>query len=212
MIFYIEEVGYEKSVYTYKSGQIFDELLEFYAFLNVWAVTEVQEVEEASENFFYNPEKAIDLTDEMFEKCVKVMHILENVELILRNVEMHDSKLEKCKQELAEQGILDIFCRILEIIYYKTTPLTLFQKPFMQRRPSLKKDGPDLSKVLPSDFVAEEIARDQLNDVTLKILDLVLSLIRAHRMNSERVTRYFGNFFQLFCAHENYNDIKLRQP
>jgi hypothetical protein len=46
------------------------------------------------------------------------------------------------------------------MIYYKTTPLTLFQKPFMQRRPSLKKDGPDLSKVLPSEFVAEEIARD----------------------------------------------------
>ena len=30
------------------------------------------------------------------------MHILENVELILRSVEMHDEKLEKCKQELAE--------------------------------------------------------------------------------------------------------------
>jgi hypothetical protein len=53
-------------------------------------VTEVKEVEEPSETYFYNPERAIDLTDEMFEKCVKVMHILDNVELILKAVEMHD--------------------------------------------------------------------------------------------------------------------------
>lgn len=54
------------------------------------------------------------------------------------------------------------------------------------------------------------VARDQLNDVSLKILDLVLILIRNHRINSERCTKYFGVLFQLFYAHEMYNDIKLR--
>ena len=45
MVFYIEEVPYDRTVYTYKSGCIFDELLEFYAFLNVWAVIKVTEVD-----------------------------------------------------------------------------------------------------------------------------------------------------------------------
>ena len=222
MLFYIEELDYEKSVYTYKSGCIFDELLEFYAFLNVWAVTEVKDVkgvEESSEEFFYNADKGIDLTDEMFDKCVKIMYILENIDLIIKMVELNDTAVYKCKSELAEQGILDILCRILEMIYYKTTPLPLFQKPFVKRRPTIKlnEDGSpiediDLKNVIPQDYVAEEIARDQLNDITLKILDLVLNLIRAHRINSERCTRYFGVLFQLFCAHEMYNEIKLRDP
>lgn len=90
MFFYIEEVEYEKSIYTYKSGCIFDELLEFYAFLNVWAVTEVEDEEDTSEKWFYNAEKGIDLTDEMFDKCVKIMYILENIELIIKTVEMND--------------------------------------------------------------------------------------------------------------------------
>lgn len=38
MIFYIEEESDERSIYSYQSSCIFDELLEFYAFLNVWAV------------------------------------------------------------------------------------------------------------------------------------------------------------------------------
>jgi hypothetical protein len=102
MLFYVEEVDYEKSVYSYKSGCIFDELLEFYAFLNVWAVTEVPIDEKNSEHFFYNAEKGIDLTDEMFDKCVKIMYILENIELIIKTVELDDTAVLKCKSELAE--------------------------------------------------------------------------------------------------------------
>jgi hypothetical protein len=170
MLFYIEEVDYEKSVYSYKSGCIFDELLEFYAFLNVWAVTEVSgsdDIEMPSENYFYNADKGIDLTDEMFDKCVKIMYILENIDLIIKNVELDDTAVHKCKSELAEQGILDILCCILEMIYYKTTPLPLLQRPFVKRRPTLKfnEDGTqqeeiNLSNVIPQDYVAEEIARD----------------------------------------------------
>lgn len=69
MVFYIEEVPYDRTVYTYKSGCIFDELLEFYAFLNVWAVIKVTEVDEPSEKFKYDNERAIDLSDELFDKC-----------------------------------------------------------------------------------------------------------------------------------------------
>lgn len=69
MIFYIEEVPYDRTVYAYKSGCIFDELLEFYAFMNVWAVSHVTTVDEPTERFHYDNERAIDLSDELFDKC-----------------------------------------------------------------------------------------------------------------------------------------------
>lgn len=36
----------------------------------------------------------------------------------------------KCKDELVEQGILDMLMRIIEMIYYKTVPPPLFERPF----------------------------------------------------------------------------------
>ena len=41
MIFVLEEVRPEASVYSYQGSAVFDELLEYYAFWNVWAVSPV---------------------------------------------------------------------------------------------------------------------------------------------------------------------------
>ena len=38
MIFYIEEVNARESIYSYQCGCMFDELLEFYCFLNQFGV------------------------------------------------------------------------------------------------------------------------------------------------------------------------------
>ena len=46
------------------------------------------------------------------------------------NVELDEMKLEKCKKELVEQGILDMLCKCIELIYYKMTPPSLFIKPY----------------------------------------------------------------------------------
>lgn len=75
MMFHIEEIQEEEALYAYKGNCIFDELLEFYAFLNVWAVSEV-ELDDTSELYFYDSDKAIDLSDELFEKVHKVLFIL----------------------------------------------------------------------------------------------------------------------------------------
>lgn len=101
MIFQIEEVDQEQTLYTYKSGCIFDELLEFYAFLNVWGVSFI-EGEETTEKYYLNHEKAIDLTDELFDKCEKAKYILDNIEILLKSAEGNDNKLLKCKKELVE--------------------------------------------------------------------------------------------------------------
>jgi len=102
MVFFIEEVLPEGSTYAYKCGCIFDELLEFYAFLNVWAVVEVDGIDDPAEKFFYDDRRAIELADEMFEKCEKVMYILKNLESILLDVENDEAEYAKAKKELSE--------------------------------------------------------------------------------------------------------------
>jgi len=89
MLFRIEEVSEEEALYTYKSGCIFDELLEFYAFLNVWAVSVVEQ-DDSIEKYYLNHEKAIDLTDELFDKCEKVKYMLNNIDDLIKDSEKSD--------------------------------------------------------------------------------------------------------------------------
>jgi hypothetical protein len=95
-------VPYARTVYAYKSGCIFDELLEFYAFLNVWAVSTVVDLDEPTEKYHYDNERAMDLSDELFDKCQKVMYILNNIEALLSAVFDDEAQLGKCKNELVE--------------------------------------------------------------------------------------------------------------
>jgi len=41
MIFIIEEIEQEESVYSYQGSCVFDELLEYYSFINVFGVGSV---------------------------------------------------------------------------------------------------------------------------------------------------------------------------
>jgi hypothetical protein len=53
--------------------------------------------------------------------------------------------LIKCKDELSDQGLLDILFCIIEILYYKTTPPSLFEKVFKNNSKEQKeKDKVDL--------------------------------------------------------------------
>lgn len=133
MMFYIEEVQEAEAIYGYKGNCIFDELLEFYAFLNIWAVSLV-ELDDTSELYFYDSDKAIDLSDALFERVHKALFILQSIEDMLSRVEFNEPELKKCKEEITEQGILDILMRILEMIYYKTVPPCMFQKPFISSK------------------------------------------------------------------------------
>ena len=102
MVFFIEEVPPEGSSYAYKCGCIFDELLEFYAFLNVWAIVTVEGIDDPAEKYFYDDRRAIELADEMFEKCEKAMYSLKNREAILLDVENDEAEYAKAKKELSE--------------------------------------------------------------------------------------------------------------
>ena len=125
MIFFIEEVPPEQSLQSYQSSCIFDELLEFYAFLNVWAVA-VNEMGDQVEQFYYKHDQAIEHSEELGDKVSKILFILGNIEERIKSVEMQADKCYQCKCELREQGILDLLCRCLDIMYYKTTPPPMF--------------------------------------------------------------------------------------
>ena len=120
-----EEIQEDEALYAYKGNCVFDELLEFYAFLNVWAVSEV-ELDDTSELYFYDSDKAIDLSDGLFERVHKALFILQNIEDLMQKAGAHEVRLKKCKEEITEQGILDILMRSLELIYYKTVPPCMF--------------------------------------------------------------------------------------
>jgi len=54
-------------------------LLEFYAFLNVWGV-ENNELDDQVEKFYYKHDKAVEHSEDLFERVQKVLFILGNVE------------------------------------------------------------------------------------------------------------------------------------
>lgn len=101
MIFIIEEVSFENSLQSYQSSCIFDEMLEFYSFLNVWAVHENEQFDQL-EKYYYKHDKAVEHSDELYEKVQKVLFILSNIEFNIKKVEQDMDKLTQCKSELRE--------------------------------------------------------------------------------------------------------------
>lgn len=219
MLFFLEEIPEGEAKYAYQGNCIYDELLEFYAFLNVWAVKEV-EFDDTSERYYFDHDSAIDSSDDLFDKVQKVLFILGNIEEMLESASVNGEELKKCKDEIVEQGILDIIMRILEIIYYKTTPPPMFQRPFISNKLTKSQDADifgsdgrkDPTKVKIDEYVGQEIAREHLDIVLMRMLDIVLTLIRSHRTNSEMLTKYFGILYQHLVVQEHYMEIARINP
>jgi len=62
------------------------------------------------------------------------------------------------------------------------------------------------------EYIAQEIARDNLDQVLMKILELMVHLVRGHRSNSEQTTKYFNSLYQHLHVQENYLYLNLRRP
>jgi hypothetical protein len=204
MIFEIEEVEQAKSIFSYQGSLIFDKLLRFYAFLNVWAVSLVKQAEK-SEETYYQHERATESAELLEEMASQLCFTLANVDALLREVQSEcgaDSEgARKCKTELAEQGFLDMILRILQLSYYKMMPPPLFEKPFKSTKErfleaELKANKREqlglvnLATFRIDQHVAQGIAREALNPVVLRALEILLVMVRDHRGNSELATRY----------------------
>jgi hypothetical protein len=59
MIFVVEEVAQEESIFSYQGSIIFDKLHEFYCFLNMWAVSKIGS-DDKVESYFYYQDSAVE--------------------------------------------------------------------------------------------------------------------------------------------------------
>jgi hypothetical protein len=67
MVFVIEEVNEKEAIQSYQSSCMFDELLEYYCFLNQWGVHKIEH-EDTFEKYFLKPQKAVELKDVLLAK------------------------------------------------------------------------------------------------------------------------------------------------
>jgi hypothetical protein len=70
----------------------------------------------------------------------------------------------------------------------------------------------DLHKLNIDEYVAQEIARDHLDIVVLKMFDIILELCRGHRINSEKVTKFQGMFYQHYQVNDLYFQLSNINP
>lgn len=83
------------------------------------------------ERFSYDHELALEQEDDLAERISRVSFILDGLQELMESaMTAGEAALRKCKDELVEQGILDMLMRTIEMIYYKTVPPALFEKPF----------------------------------------------------------------------------------
>lgn len=69
----------------------------------------------------------------------------------------------------------------------------MFQKPFKSIKQK-DSDTVDLKYVIAKidEYLAQEIARDNLDGLVFKLLEILLALCRGDRRNSEQTTKYFN--------------------
>lgn len=225
MMFEVEEVELEKARQAYQSSYVFDEMLEYYAFLNCWAVAPIDMATEAAEHYYYKHDLAVTKADDLHDTTSKMLLILQNIEERLKKFEDDPETYSKSKTQLQEQGILDVLCRILDIIYYKSTPPPMFQKPFKssktdsqleQSKQPNEKEKDEVKQGLKTlridEYLAQEIARDHTEHLVMKVYELLITMAKTHRANSEKMTKYFNTFYQHYQVQEHYFQLSLLNP
>jgi hypothetical protein len=214
MMFQIEEVPFEQSIQAYQSSQIFDEMLEYYAFLNCWGVAPNEQHDQV-EKFYIKHDLANEQTDDLYDKTQKMLTILQNLEEGIMAYDDEPEALLKVKTQFQEQGILDILCRILDVIYYKTVPPPMFQKPFKStktRSENEHSNNIDFEHLRIDEYLAQQISRDNLEPLIMKTLELLLIMSKGHRANSEAMTKYFNTLYQHYHVQENYFQLNIIHP
>ena len=208
MVFVIEEVNEQEAIKSYQSSCMFDELLEYYCFLNQWGVQPVEH-EDMLEQFFLKPQKAVELKDLLIGKTDTMQFIVGNLNTIIKDCQdrRQEQELSKLKEEISDQGILDILLCIVEMLYYKTTPPSMLQKPFEKIRVEEKRGNKDeTSEQLQIKVIlennAQNIAREATSGLLMEILQTVLILVHSQQNNSEKLTKYFGALFQQFSIQQ----------
>jgi hypothetical protein len=84
---------------------------------------------------------------------------------------------------LAEQGIIDMLVKVLELIYYKTVP---FDHRVRAQKGEIEKTG----MLNEDEYPTQSIARSHLDKISKFILRILLILVKMNQQNCERLTKY----------------------
>lgn len=77
--FTIESVSEADARYAYRAVCLYEELLEFYAYLNTWSI-KASDNEDAVERFGYDHELALEQEDDLVERISRVSFILDGLQ------------------------------------------------------------------------------------------------------------------------------------
>lgn len=62
------------------------------------------------------------------------------------------------------------------------------------------------------EYLAQEIARDHTEHLVMKVYELLTTMAKTHRANSEKLTKYFNTFYQHYQVQEHYFQLSHLNP
>jgi hypothetical protein len=149
----MEYVTADGSKYAYRATLIFKELLAFYTFLNSWAVA-ANPNKDHPEAFKYDNEAGLQGEEDLIDRVHRLGFILGGLRGIVDDAyQVGEIELQRVKDQLTEQGILQILLQTLVMIYYKETPPPLFERPFKSDKAEDASAAVDLATLKIDDYI-----------------------------------------------------------
>lgn len=127
--------------------------------------------------------------------------VYDLIRSISRTKETSSDQYYQLQRHLAEQGILVLMIKLLELIYYKVTPQAQRDRDLLGIDPGNGLDNLDENP--------EMIAMDYLDPLADKILRLLHLLIKQNRMNAERVTKYENIIYMMLTRYDPRQVAKI---
>eukprot|EP00347_Sterkiella_histriomuscorum_P002968 403366109 len=199
MVFQIKKIPHEQSLITYQGADFFGCLVKFYNYINDWGVSLRDSQAVKGFQFFYNRKEAEKKEEELSQKCEEIISALNNLYVILAKAKEKSSDSYNLTQNyLADQGVLHILIKLIELIYYKTVSPIQREKPFDKKKTQPIIDDKSKNK----EESVYEIANEHLHSVQELQLRIIYQLIKSNVNNSNIVTQFDDVFFSQLKRHE----------
>ncbi|CDW75428.1 cation channel family protein [Stylonychia lemnae] len=186
MVFMIEKVSDKDASITYEGQSYCQTFLEFHDFILLWAVNELVKTK------MYNQTEAIETEEVLSDKSEEFMQVLTRLyETLYKAKNNSRDQFIKYQNHLAEQGVLHMLIKLLELIYYKTVPKNeRYNDNKKQRDKSILSDLEIAGQnMFGSRSIPETIASDHLDQVSNQLLRVINVMIKNNPKNAAIVTQ-----------------------
>ena len=208
MIFILEHIpdSNPDCIITYQAASIYKALHDFYCFLNMWAVVDVDEDELEILNFNGVNKDAIDkqrydfqvarLTDQDLLEATNSIdqYVLNqiNIGIIIAKEDSYNQYMEY-QRHLADQGILILFIKILELIYFKTVPPAKRDHDLLGVQSA--------QELIEVEDTPEAIAKEMLDPLAEKMLRILYLLIKENEKSCSILTAYDNTIYMMLTKY-----------